>query len=289
MSDDSDPEMSTSSSSSSDSSSDNEAVAVVAEVVEEKEKENDEECPARGVKRTISEVYQPAEPWTCVSCHETYPPDQTAYTAVYKCVHTMCVTCFEAEYNRDHLKCDLCGKFWEINWVPVIHDQDEHEKFPSTIMLPLYGTRFPSKTHKCYEFASGGYMTDRGTIHRTESPVRETIHQHFPWIIKRRLPDKIFKSLCKSNAPHRLEMFPLSEEEYVILTFFKAPVDKINVTRPNYNAVYIHVLKPREYLRITRGGSIGVSEKMTLKNKPLSMRAVCAVSEVIAKNNFKFD
>jgi hypothetical protein len=245
------------------------------------------EPPAK--KRSIDEVYPASEigteAWTCICCHEPFPPFEAAYTLVTNCIHKLCLPCFEREHQRGHFKCDMCNKPWEMTWVSLPYKRTEDPSC-GIFMVPLYAKRLPANSAQHCAFLGPDGRYDPGPIDKLAPSYRDTLLQHFPWLIKRRSPDKVFESIRDENKPHRTELFPLSDEEFVILIFFKEPAHRINLTRTYYNAVYMNIFKPREYIKIVRGGGFEITEVMKRKSKAVSMRAVVAISEVIAKNGF---
>jgi hypothetical protein len=262
-------------------------VAIVPEEREEPEEKPVKRASTRQ-KRPRAVVHVP-EPWTCVICHEEFEEDVAEHMAVKGCKHPLCLTCFETQYNNNRRKCDMCNKMWHIEWVSVTHPQNND--FDEIIMIPLYGRRLAAKESKCVRFQGAGMYADIGTIENLKSPYRETVRTAFPWIYKRRSPEKVLASIRSKNTGSTIsvEMFPLSDSEFVILLLRRDDKARLNVTVTNYNAIYLDVQKPREYYKIMRGGDVEVSVNMKAKgkNKTTSLRALGAISEVFTKNNLK--
>lgn len=261
-------------------------------IVEEKEEEEEKPVTPRRAstrKRPRKEVVVEVKEWTCVICHEEFDEAVAQYVALKECKHPLCLTCFETQYNNNRRKCDMCNKPWRLEWVSVTHPQNSD--FDEIIMVPLYANRLPAKESKCVRFQSAGLYTEIGTVAALKSPYRETVRIAFPWVFKRRSPEKVLTSIRGKNngGTVLVEMFPLSDAEYVILLVYKEDRKRLHLGCASYNAVYLDVMKPREYFKIMRGGDLEVSAKMKDKgkNKSTSLRAIAALSEVITKNNLK--
>lgn len=244
--------------------------------------------PERAAKRLRESEEPEIETWRCVICHDDFPTSTRSNIAVKHCKHPLCDACFASQNVGGRRKCDMCHKSWRVQWVSVPEPSDSGDDFDSYIMVPTYGGSVPLTGIKCSLFGSGGSILQLNDANKLNQPHLNTILARFPAMVKRQSPEKILAKVRSINSSSHCEIYPINEREFVILLLRdnKTPA-RLHVDTAMYNALYIDVAQPREYLNVKAGGVIKASAKMKRKGKHVSLKACSAVFTVLSQNNIQ--
>jgi hypothetical protein len=223
------------------------------------------------------------EDWRCVICHEDFPVSTAANFGAFGCKHPLCDACFVSQSERR--KCDMCNKYWHVEWVPVEHKEPSYEG-SMLVVVPTYGGTMPSKQIDCGIFRPNGQRDGQvAPAHRMPHAIRETLIRRFRFLSKRRSPEKIMEKLRAAYSNRQLELYPVSDDESVFLMFDGAARTKIAPEgHYNANAVYVSKTTGRQYALLSASG-VKRGGRMKRKARRLSLRAVSVMADVLAKNN----
>jgi hypothetical protein len=245
--------------------------------------------PERAIKRSrLEESEEPeVETWRCFICHEDFPMSTRGNVAVRNCKHPLCDSCFLSQNTTSRRKCDMCHKSWRVQWValPEPGTTNGDPDFDSVIMVPTYGGTLPLVGTTCYFFGAGGSFVPLNEAHKLSGVHMDVVVARFPNVVKRQSPETILGKVRNINTSSHCEIYPINEREYVILLLRDNKSPRLHVDTAMYNALYIDVARPREYLNIKAGGVIKASLKMKRKGKHVSLRACAAVFGVLSQNN----